>query len=277
MPLSGLATSSTGTRSWVNTLVLSLTRSPECRAPPRPTKGTLPGGPPANRQGDYTPARRGQFGPRQGTWAKLASCWPELCRARLGAARPQARGAGTPGDGKTKTRRSRRDHRRRRHGGGPGAPAGPATLEPSESLARVQGRRAGASPRAAQLPSPPISLVRPPQSRLLGRPQGSSPGDMLSSEATQPCPHTGCGWRLLKAAGLRSPTSVPLPVLTTGPARRRANEWPHLPGAWRAQRDPPRTDGGGTGPSLFFSASPQIQSLRFNLVSGYKGHISLQC
>ena len=182
----------------------------------------------------------------------------------------------TLGDGKTKTRRSRREHRRHRHGSGPRVPAGPATLEPSESLARGQGRRAAASSRAPELPSPPISLVRPPQSCLLGRSQGSSPGDMLSSEATQPCPHTGCGWRLLKAAGLRSPTSVPLPVLTTGPARCRANEWPHLPGAWRAERDPPRTDG-GTGPSLFFSASPQIQSLRFNLVSGYKGHISLQC
>ena len=57
----------------------------------------------------------------------------------------------------------------------------------------------------------------------------------------------------------------------------RANEWPHLPGAWRAQQDPPPTDGRGMGPSLFFSASPQIQSLRFNLVSGYKGHIPLQC
>lgn len=119
--------------------------------------------------------------------------------------------------------------------------------------------------------SPPHLLSPSSESCLLGRSQGSSPGDMLSSLCfTQPCPHTGCGWRLLKAAGSSSPTSVPLPVLTTGPARCRANEWPHLPGAWRAERDPPRTDG-GIGPSLFFSASPQIQSLRFNLVSGYKG------
>ena len=187
-------------------------RSPPCPAPPRTMEGSLPGGPPAKRQGDYTPARRGQFGPRRGTWARLAPC----------------------GDGQ----------------------CGP--------------------PGAAEARSPPISPVRPPQSRLLARPQGSRPGDTLSSEATQPSPLTGCGWRLLKAAGLRSPTSLPRPGLTVGPAGRRANEWPHVPGAWRAQRDPPQNDWGGEGPSQFSSASPQIQSLRFNLLSGYKGHIPLQ-
>lgn len=124
-----------------------------------------------------------------------------------------------------------REHRPRRHGGGPGAPAGPATPEPSASLARGRGRRAAASPHVAEAPSPPFSPVCPPQSRLfLARPQGSHPGDTLSSEATQPGPHTGCGWRLLKAAGLRSPTSLPRPGLTTGPAGQTSGPTCRVPG-----------------------------------------------
>ena len=95
VPLSGLATSSASTRSRENTPVLlsyAPTRSLACPAAPRHTKGTPPGGPPAKRQGDCTPARRGQFGARLGTWARLAPCGPGQCRPRLGAVRQHGEG-----------------------------------------------------------------------------------------------------------------------------------------------------------------------------------------
>lgn len=103
VPLSGLATSSASTRSRENTPVLlsyAPTRSLACPAAPRHTKGTPPGGPPAKRQGDCTPARRGQFGARLGTWARLAPCGLGSAGRDWGRCASTARGAGAPGAGR---------------------------------------------------------------------------------------------------------------------------------------------------------------------------------
>ena len=123
----------------------------------------------------------------------------------------------------------------------------------------------------------PASLARPSSAE----PPSSSPTPRLSSwgHALELGDPAGSAHRLRLEApqgcGTAEPDLASLPWAHHWACP--ANEWPHLPGAWQAQQDPPRTDGGGVGPSLFFSVSPQIQSLRFNLVSGYKGHIPLQC